>query len=121
MYKVHQGATLLPTESGPADYEVGEKKIPSIFVSASKDSAGKIHISIVNAWPDRAAKLNLKIAGATPQKATARVLTAEAIDAHNTFDAPTAVGPTELRGVEIANGTATLTVPARSVTVLELQ
>src|SRR4029450_8087229 len=70
MFKVHQGATLLPTENGPSDYEIacgggGGKKIPSIYVSASKDKEGRIHVSLVNARPDRAAKLTVNLSGVT--------------------------------------------------------
>ena len=121
MYKVHQGATLLPTESGAADYEVRDKKIPSIFASASKDKEGLIHVSLVNARPDHPVKLTVKLSGATPQKVTGRELTAEQIDAHNTFDQPEKVKPQPLKSAGVKDGRITLTLPAKSVTVLEFQ
>jgi alpha-N-arabinofuranosidase len=49
------------------------------------------------------------------------ILTAPAMDAHNTFDAPRAVHPTSFNGAGIANGTLSLTLPAKSVVVLRLE
>jgi alpha-N-arabinofuranosidase len=48
MYKVHQDAKYLPIKLNSPDYEVDDKKIPAINVSASQDAAGKVHISLVN-------------------------------------------------------------------------
>src|SRR2546429_3926656 len=36
MYKMHQGATLLPTELTAPPYTVGEKSVPSLSASASR-------------------------------------------------------------------------------------
>jgi alpha-N-arabinofuranosidase len=119
MYKVHQGATLLPTENGPSDYAIGEKKIPSISASASKDKDGRIHVSVVNARPDRATRLTVKLAGATPKSVKGRLLTAEKIDAHNTFDAPSVVQPTTVEA-QVKDGQVSLLLPAKAVAVLRL-
>ena len=121
MYKVHQGATLLPSENGPSDYEVGDgKKAPSVFVSASKDNQGKIHVSLVNARPDRAAKVTVKLTGASAKSAKGRVLTADKIDAHNTFDAPTTVQPTML-AADVKGDQLTVSLPAKAVAVIEVE
>ena len=42
------------------------------------------------------------------------------MNAHNTFAAPDAVRPAPLTGVSVAGGTISLTLPAKSVVVLEL-
>ena len=123
MYKVHQGATLLPTEraAGAGDYEVEGRKLDSVSLSASKDESGKIHLSLVNTRHDRPANVSIKLTGAAPHKAAGRILTAEKIDAHNTFDQPEAVKPAPFEGTEINEGQLSLTLPAKSVVVLELQ
>jgi alpha-N-arabinofuranosidase len=122
MYKVHQGATLLPTDAAPADYEAeAGKKIPSVSVSASKASDGKIHISLVNARPDRPAKVTAKLPGVAGKSVTGRIVTAEKLDAHNTFDDPETVKPAAFDGAKLADGQLTLTLPPKSVVVLEVQ
>jgi len=121
MYKVHQGATLLPTDNPQPDHEVGQTKIRSVFASASKDKDGKIHLSLVNARLDAAAKVTAKIAGASPKKVSGRILTAEKMDGHNTFDQPDAVKPAAFEGAEVKDGIVSLTLPAKSVVVLELE
>jgi alpha-N-arabinofuranosidase len=120
MYKVHQGATLLPTENGPADYEIGDKKIPSVYVSASKDGEGHVNVSLVNARADRSARVTLSVSSVTPKSATGRILTAEAMDAHNTFDRPDAVKPAPFNGADVAGDRLIVTLPAKSVATLRI-
>ncbi|GAH21476.1 unnamed protein product [marine sediment metagenome] len=55
------------------------------------------------------------------QKAAGRVLTAEVMNAHNTFEKPDAVTPAEFKNVEIKNGKILATIPSKSVVVLEVQ
>jgi alpha-N-arabinofuranosidase len=120
MYKVHQGATLLPTEHGPADYAIGEQTIPSVFVSASRDAEGPIHVSLVNARPDEPVNVTVQVASATVRNVAGRVLSAEALDAHNTFERPNAVSPVALEGAHAKGDAIALTLAAKSVTMLEL-
>ena len=49
LYKVHQDAKLLPLQiSAAPDYTVDGQKLPALNVSASLDSTGAVHISLVN-------------------------------------------------------------------------
>jgi alpha-N-arabinofuranosidase len=122
MFKVHQGATLLPTEvAGAEDYEAGGKKIASVYASASKDAQGRIHLSLVNARPDRAARVMVKADGTATKKVTGRVLAARKIDAHNTFEKPDEVKPAAVENAEVKDGRLVVTLPAGSVTVLEIE
>ena len=56
-----------------------------------------------------------------PKAVTGRVLTASAIDAHNTFEAPNAVQPASFAGAELKGDTLEVKVPAKSVVVLALK
>jgi len=49
-----------------------------------------------------------------------RVLTADHMQAHNTFDAPERLRPTAFEGAAIQGSQCTITLPAMSVVVLEL-
>ncbi len=121
LYQVHQGATLLPVQIAADNYVSGAVTLPAISVSASRDEQGRIHVSVVNLDPDRDASMTLALNGIMASSASARVLTADAMDAHNDFDAPQRLAPRELQGVSIRNGNVKLTIPAKSVTVVELK
>jgi alpha-N-arabinofuranosidase len=53
MFKVHQGATSLAMQLTTPDYVMGDRKIPALSASASRDAAGKIHLSFSHADPNR--------------------------------------------------------------------
>ncbi len=61
------------------------------------------------------------LAGVTAQGVAGRILTAAAMNAHNTFAAPEAVKPAAFTGAKFVNGQLTLTLPAKSVIVLTLE
>ena len=54
MYKVHHDATLLPTELAGPEYAFEDGKVPALNVSASRDGAGKVHVSLGNLDPHNA-------------------------------------------------------------------
>jgi alpha-N-arabinofuranosidase len=127
MYKVHQGATLLPMDIDCAPYEHGGESIPALSASSSRDDAGKIHLSLCNLDPERAMSITCELRGAErslpsgkPARVTGRLLTAGAINAHNTFDQPEAVKPVGLDGATLAGNTLRCDLPAKSVVVLEI-
>jgi alpha-N-arabinofuranosidase len=121
MYKVHQDATLLPTDLQCMDYQFGEEKLPMLNASASKDKSGKIHISLCNLDPNHTAKLDCELRGAQAKKVTGRVLTAPAVNSYNTFEKPDVVHPEIFKDVQLKGSTLTATLPAKSVVVLEIE
>ncbi len=120
MYKVHQGATVLPLELKTPDYKFGDAAIPAVSASASRDAAGKIHISLVNTDPHRPATLTCTLTGLTSKTVTGRVLTAPEINSVNTFAHPDTVKPVAFDGASLSGDNLQLTLPAKSVVVLEL-
>jgi alpha-N-arabinofuranosidase len=121
MYKVHQGAKYLPSDIECQPYEYGIERLAGITASASKDKSGKIHISICNLNPEVPAELECSLDGIKVQKVTGRVLTADVMNAHNTFEKLNAVKPADFKNVEIKNGKILATIPSKSVVVLEVQ
>jgi alpha-N-arabinofuranosidase len=120
MYKVHQDATFLPVGIQTPDYKYGNRSIPMVDATASRDAAGKIHISLVNVDPHAAAAVTCELHGVTPKSVSGRVLTAPEMNSHNTFDAPNAVAPKPFTGASLSNGRLSVLLPAKSVVVLEL-
>lgn len=136
MYKVHLDATLLPCAVESAEYVAtqplvgnhgvaGSTKplagVAQINASASKDASGKIHLSLCNLHHDDPADVQVEVRGGGASKIAGRVLTASAMNAMNTFDAADVVKPATLTAVKQSGNVATLTLPARSVVVVELQ
>ncbi len=93
MYKVHQGATLIPVEFTSPSYTYGQATIPALHASASRDASGRVHLSLVNLDANRAAEISIKIAGTTGRNTSGRLLTAPAVNSINTFDRPDVVKP----------------------------
>lgn len=120
MFRVHQGATSLPVELTTPDYALGSQKIPAVSASASRDAAGKVHLSLVNTNPHGSVTVACQLAGLAAKTVTGRVLTGLAMDAHNTFAAPHAVEPQPFNGATLDAGRLSVVLPAMSVVVLEL-
>jgi alpha-N-arabinofuranosidase len=122
MFKVHQGGTFLPVEMQPPDYVFGGEKIPGVSASATRAPDGQtVHLSLVNTNPGQAAAVAVTLTGIAPSSATARLLTAPAMQAHNTFAAPDTVKPVAFDGVTLSAGSVTVRLPAKSVAVIELR
>jgi alpha-N-arabinofuranosidase len=121
MYKVHQGATYLPSEMTCNAYEYNSQKIASLSASASRDKDGRVHVTVCNLDPHAPAELVCELSGMTARRITGRVLTAEKMNTHNTFEEPEAVKPRPLRGCEIDGGRVLATLPAKSVVLLTVE
>ena len=104
MFKYHQGATLLPVWTNVETYEFEGESIPAVSVSASRDHEGTITVSLCNLDPNREMSLEADLRGANISEITGRILTAGAMNAHNTFDAPQTVSPVEFDGHRVRFG-----------------
>jgi alpha-N-arabinofuranosidase len=61
------------------------------------------------------------ISASAPRAVTGRVLTAPSMTSINTFEAPETVRPAPFSGIEKRGDRFVLTLPSKSVVVLELQ
>jgi alpha-N-arabinofuranosidase len=120
MYKPFKDATLLASELTTPDYKTGDISIPAVSVSAARRRDGTVLIALVNADPMKPARVTAKITGQSPKTINARILTTEAMNAHNTFDAPDTVHPTAFTGGKRKGDAWVFDLPAKSVVVAEL-
>ena len=120
MFKPHQGATTLNVELKSPDYKFGEETIPAVSASASRDADNKVHVSFANCDPKQDIVVDCKLAGLQAKAVSGRVLTAAALDAHNTFAQPDAVKPSAFNGAQLSGESLKVTLPAKSVVILEL-
>ena len=65
--------------------------------------------------------MTIALDGVSAAGVSGRILTAPAINSHNTFDNPEAVEPAPFTGARIQGGKLVVTLPAKSVVVLELR
>jgi alpha-N-arabinofuranosidase len=121
MYKVHQDATLLPVELQCADYQFKGERVPALNVSASKDASGKIHVSLCNLNPTSSRELECMFQGLDARRISGRVLTADVMTAHNTFEYAETVKPTEFNDFSLKGDVLAVTMPSKSVVVLEVE
>ena len=121
MFSVHQEAQLLNTDLRCEDYVMGERAIPAISASASVDKEGEIHISLANLNPSKEITVTCPVIGRTFKNVSGEVLTAPEMNAFNSFEKPEVVQPTVFKGFKYSDGTLTITMPAKSIVVLELK
>ncbi len=120
MYRPHHDALLLPIGLDPGTYEFQGESIEAVSVSASIKE-GRITITLVNMDPNRSRTIETELHGARVSRVRGRILTADAMNAHNTFVRPHNVRPVEFDRARLTNQTLTVNLPAKSVVVLELQ
>jgi alpha-N-arabinofuranosidase len=120
MYTPFHDATLVPVAFDPGVYRHGGLSLPAVDAVAAKDSAGKLWVAVTNIDPDRPAEIELGVAGVHARSAAGQVLTADRVDAVNTFDAPDRVSPKPIQATARA-GKLRLTVPPKSVAVVAVQ
>ena len=93
-----------------------------VSASATRAADGSaVHLSLANTSPAQAVTLRVKLLGLTPKSVTGRVLTATAMGAHNTFEAPDAVKPVAFDGASLRGDALDVRLPAKSVVVLALK
>jgi alpha-N-arabinofuranosidase len=117
MYVPFQDATSLPlTISNNGAYSVGKTTVPQVSASAAKGKDGKVYVALVNTNPNKAVDVTVNLSGAKAGKLNGQVLTAAAMDAHNTFAKPDAVKPAPFSATA-SGGKVVVKLPAKSVVV----
>ena len=122
MYKVHQDATYLPMDLMCDKAKVkGDREIPMLSASASKDANGKIHITLANVDIDNVQNVSLDLQGEKISGVSGRILTSASINDHNTFEKPEYVKPAEFKGATVEKGQLKIALPPMSIVVLEVK
>jgi alpha-N-arabinofuranosidase len=121
MYIPFQDATSLPVAvDNDVAYSSNGKGVPGISATAARAKDGKVYIALVNTHPTRASDVTLNVAGLTVGGVAGQVLTADAMDAHNTFEQPQAIKPAPF-SARAQDGKLTIKVPAKAVMVFAVE
>lgn len=121
MYNVHQDATLLPMEVKSQDFVLGDKKLPAISASASRDQQGRTHVSLVNIDAKKAQEITINIDGANYKGVSGRILTSKNVGDFNDFSNPNKITPQTFKDAKLKGNKLTVKLPPFSVVVLELK
>jgi alpha-N-arabinofuranosidase len=122
LYQVHQDATLLHTtvENG-ASYTLNGESLPQLSVSASKNNAGVVHVSLCNLDSRTAADVTLNLSGQSAiANVSGRIVTADTMQAHNTFAQPQTVTATTLQTLSHNGQQVQVQLPPMAVAVVAI-
>jgi alpha-N-arabinofuranosidase len=121
LYKGHMDAERLRAHLVTEEYAHGGISIPALSASASKSKDGSIAVTLCNANPASSIELPVAVRGidARGAKLEGRCLAAGAMNAMNSFEAPDAVRPRELR-VEPIEGGFRVSLPPMSVSAIKV-
>ena len=121
MYNVHQDAKLIPITVTSGDYSFGNEKLKAVSASASKDSTGTIHISLVNIDLKNPADVSINLQGGKYTNVTGRILSSGNISDHNTFENPNKIKPAVFNGASLNGNNVNVKLPPFSVVVLSIR
>ncbi|MDR0988540.1 MAG: alpha-N-arabinofuranosidase [Prevotellaceae bacterium] len=122
MYNVHQDATYLPLDISCTQMPVRDgRTVPLLSATASKDQAGKIHLSLSNIDATEEQLISVNLSGMRVKSVSGEVLTSANLTDHNTFEQPDAVKPAVFNGAKLAKETLTVKMPPASIVTLCLQ
>jgi alpha-N-arabinofuranosidase len=121
MYKVHQDAKYLAIKLESPDYVVNGKSIPAINASASQDSSGKIHISLVNLDIHNAITSSISLKDIQWNSVKGQILTSANITDVNTFQQPNKLHLVNFTGASKSGDKLLVVIPSKSIVTLELE
>ncbi len=121
MYNVHQDAKMLPVTVQTNKYTFGNESLPAVSCSASKDSLGLTHISLVNIDSKNAQTITLNIDGVKYTNVKGRILSSPKLQDDNTFENPDKIKPQTFNGASLKGNTLNVKLPPFSVVVLEMK
>ncbi|HEY1021976.1 MAG TPA: alpha-L-arabinofuranosidase C-terminal domain-containing protein, partial [Flavisolibacter sp.] len=114
-------AKLLPLQLQSGYYAVGDQKLPAISGSASVDSLGRTHVSLVNIDAKTAQEVSISVEGGKFNAVAGRILQAATLQDHNSFQSPSKIQPAAFTGASLSGSTLKVKLPPFSVVVLELK
>mgnify|MGYP000566127070 CR=1 FL=1 len=120
MYTPFQDATALTVHTEQMAYEkIGDDTIPAVTISAAKGQDGNTYLALVNLSATETSDVFLTLNGEKLKYAKGQQLTANKLDAHNTFANPNRVKPVDYQ-TKVKSGKLNFNLPAASVTVVKL-
>jgi alpha-N-arabinofuranosidase len=121
MYKGYMDGTVLPIDIKSPWYGKDKWTMPAVSASAVRGKDGVVRIALANLDPNGAHDVSATLPGLTAQSVSGKILTAPVMTALNSFDAPNTVAPVAFPGARLEAGTLAVSLPPKSVVMLELK
>lgn len=122
LYRVHFDTNLLQIHTDISNYVYGDEEIPAISITASKSENGRINLTISNLDPHNGKDVEIEIRGQNVARVhSGKLLTANEMNAVNTFDNPDNVVLQDFDNHELYGNTLTLTLPSKSLVTVTVQ
>jgi alpha-L-arabinofuranosidase len=118
LYKVHQGARLLPLKINSPLYINGADTVAAVNASASRDSLGRTHITLVNLDPEKRHTISIPV---TAKTITGQLLTAEKLTDINDFGKPPTAIIQDFTAFRENGAMLEIFLPHKSVVLIELK
>jgi len=116
LYQPFKGAMPLKATLQTPRWRLGDTELPAVDATVARAADGTIQIALVNLDPERPARVVTNL----PGLAQGRVLTAAAMDAHNSFARPEALAPAPYVVKAGTSGLA-LDLPPKSIVVVAVR
>jgi len=120
MFKVHQNALWVRTSVKSQEYIFGKDHISAVNASASIDDRGKLHMTVCNIDPKSRQRIICKFIKYSAAGVSGKILTANEMNAHNTFDAPDGVHPSDFSGAAVTSSGLEVVLPPMLLVALEI-
>jgi alpha-N-arabinofuranosidase len=117
LFKVHQDAQLLPIEIEGPEYSFNGENIEAVNASASVDSLGRKHVTLVNLDPSKDISVTLNMQG---NKTSGRIITSANYADVNTFDQPQKIMAKSFSNMRRENDKLNVVLPPKSIVMLEV-
>ncbi len=121
LYKAHMDARLLPIQINSPDYVLGDVKVPAINVSASQDSTGAVHLTLVNLDATKKVAFKTSLGGINWKTVDGQILTSAKFTDINSFEKPDFIKPAAFKGAKKEGNDLAVEMPPLSVVVLEIK
>ncbi len=121
MFTPHMEATMLPTVTTADRYDPAGYTFPGVNASASRDAAGKMHLTLTNIDIAKDREVLVEFRGASVKGAAGRVLQGAKINSFNTVQAPNVIAPVPFDDVKLDDGWLKVQLPAMSVVMLDIE
>ncbi len=135
MYKPFQEATYLPLDLKCDEMRVrhemrkemdvnkkdGFRRLPLVSASAAKTADGSIVISLTNVALNKAQEIEVDLEGVNAKSVTGQILTSKSEKDFNDFENPNRVQPVAFKDAKLKKGAITVTLPAKSIVILNVK
>ncbi|MDX1429777.1 MAG: alpha-L-arabinofuranosidase C-terminal domain-containing protein [Rhodothermales bacterium] len=119
-YSVHHDARLQSVSIDRGRYEHDGQTLAAVSASASRQSTGALSITLTNTDPKEPRTIRIEVEDADLNHITGRVLTADEMNSHNTFDRPQHVSPQEFVDFVRKGSTLVINLPPKSLVLLQI-